>query len=56
MLNTADWLLRYRAAGGGSGVSRHSATFLKVKDRVSPECHEEMEKLIEELGLVYYGV
>ena len=55
-IDIADWLLRYRASGGGSGVPRHSATFLKVKDRVSPECHEELEKLIEELGLVYLGV
>jgi len=31
-------------------------TFLKVKDRVSPEYHEELEKLIDELGLVYFGV
>ena len=55
-IDIADWLLRYRALGGGPGDAGHPAAFLKVRDLVSPECHEELEKLIVELGLECYGV
>ena len=55
-IDIADWLLRYRSGGGPAEAPRHSVTFLKVKDRVSPEYHEELENLIDELGLVYFGV
>jgi hypothetical protein len=55
-IDIADWLLRYRGPGRGPGDAGHPAAFLKVRDRVSPECHEELEKLIVELGLECYGV
>ena len=35
---------------------RKLSEFPSLSVTVSPECHEELEKLIEELGLVCYGV
>lgn len=55
-IDIADWLLRYRSPGRGAGDAGHPTAFLKVRDLVSPEYHEELEKLIVELGLECYGV
>ena len=55
-IDIADWLLRTMATAGVVRPKRYSTTFLKVAGRVSPEYHEELEKLIEDLGLVYMGV
>lgn len=55
-IDIADWLLRTAVSAGRVSPHRHSTTFLKVAGLISPEYREEAERLIEDLGLEYYGV
>lgn len=65
-IDIADWLLRTRCRGychserspqGGVEESprHHSRTFLDVAKYFSPEAHAELEALIDDLGLEFYG-
>ena len=66
-IDIADWLIRYKLGGGchserspQGGVEesqrRHRIDFLKAARYISPEYHEELEALIEDLDLEFWGV
>ena len=66
-IDIADWLIRYRhpshchserSPQGGVEESqrRHRIDFLKAARYISPEYHEELEALIEDLDLEFWGV
>ena len=54
-IDIADWLLRTRERPVGEDGRRHSRTFLEIQNYISPEVAGEVEALIEELGLEFYG-
>ena len=56
-IDIADWLLRTRhsPAPTGESPSRHARTFLRIAQYVSPESASEVEALIEDLGLEWFG-
>ena len=54
-IDIADWLLRERLRPRGSDGQRHSRTFLDIQKYISPEVASEVEALIDELGLEFYG-
>jgi len=54
-IDIADWLLRERLRPRGSDGQRHSRTFLDIQKYISPEIASEVEALIDELGLEFYG-
>lgn len=39
----------------GADRRRHSRTFLEIQKYISPEVADEVEALIEELGLEFFG-
>ena len=51
----ADWLLRERLRPHGSDGQRHSRTLLDIQKYISPEVASEVEALIDELGLEFFG-
>ena len=54
-IDIADWLLRERLRPLGSDGLRHSRTFLDIQRYISPEVAGEVEALIDELGLEFFG-
>lgn len=54
-IGIADWLLRERLRPCGSDVQRHSRTFLEIRKYISPEVADQVEALIDELRLEFYG-
>lgn len=51
----ADWLLGTRERPVGADGRRHSRTFLEIQKYISPEVDDEVEALIDELGLEFFG-
>ena len=54
-IDIADWLLRDRLRPRGEDGKRHSRTFLEVQKYISPEVADEVEALIDALGLEFFG-
>jgi len=54
-IDIADWLIRYRLCPPGEPVKQHCAVFLKAAKFISPKYHEELEALIDELDLDFWG-
>ena len=54
-IDIADWLLRTRERPVGADGRRHSRTFLEIQKYISPEVADEVEALIDELGLEFFG-
>lgn len=55
-IDIADWLIRYRHFRPDRESPRHCIAFLKAARYTSPEYHEELEALIEDLDLEFWGV
>lgn len=66
-IDIADWLIRYKLGRGchserspqgevEESQRRHCVDFLKAARYISPEYHEELEALIEDLDLEFWGV
>lgn len=55
-IDIADWLIRYRLNPPANDIRTHCSAFLKAARYISPEYHEEVEALIEDLGLEYMGM
>ena len=55
-IDIADWLIRYKLRPPGEPVKKHCVDFLKAARYISPEYHEELEALIEEFDLEFWGV
>lgn len=54
-IDIADWLLRDRLRPKGADGRRHSRTFLEIQKYISPEVADEVEALIDDLGLEFFG-
>ena len=54
-IDIADWLLRTRERPVGEDGRRHSRTFLEIQKYISPEVADEVEALIDDLGLEFFG-
>ena len=54
-IDIADWLLRTRERPVGADGRRHSRTFLEIQKYISPEVADEVEALIDDLGLEFFG-
>lgn len=54
-IDIADWLLRTRERPVGADGRRHSRTFLEIQKYISPEVADQVEALIDELGLEFFG-
>lgn len=52
-IDIADWLIRYLIAPPAPDIRTRSATFLKASKYISPEYQEQVEALIEDLGLEF---
>ena len=55
-IDIADWLIRDKLRPPGEPVKKHCVDFLKAARYISPEYHEELEALIEDLNLEFWGV
>ena len=55
-IDIADWLIRYKTEPAGEPVKKHCVAFLKAARHISPEYHGELEALIEDLDLEFWGV
>jgi len=55
-IDIADWLIRYKTEPAGEPVKKHCVAFLKAARYISPEYHDELEALIEDLDLEFWGV
>ena len=55
-IDIADWLIRYKTEPAGEPVKKHCVAFLKAARYIDPEYHEQLEALIEELELEFWGV
>ena len=55
-IDIADWLIRYKTEPVGESVKKHCVAFLKAARYIDPEYHEQLEALIEELDLEFWGV
>ena len=55
-IDIADWLIRCNNVMLGSDRATHSRSFLKVARFLDPELADDVEGLLEELGLEYLGV
>ena len=51
----AGCLLRTRERPVGADGRRHSRTFLEIQKYISPEVADEVEALVDELGLEFFG-
>lgn len=54
-IDIADWLLRTRERPVGEDGRRHSRTFLEIQKYISPEVAAEVEALIDDMGLEFFG-
>lgn len=54
-IDIADWLIRYLVNPPAHDIRTHCSAFLKAARYISPEHHEEVEALIEDLGLEFMG-
>lgn len=54
-IDIADWLLRYKTRPMGADGKRHSKDFLMAAKYLSPENLDNVEALIDELGLMFLG-
>ena len=54
-IDIANWLLREWRVPGQAVGSRHSRTFLDIQKYISPEVADQVEALIDELGLEFFG-
>ena len=54
-IDIADWLLRERCHPEPVEGSRHCRAFLEIQKYISPEMAGEVEALIEDLGVEFYG-
>lgn len=54
-IDIADWLLRYKTRPMGADGKRHSKDFLMAAKYLSPENLDDVEALIDELGLMFLG-
>lgn len=54
-IDIADWLIRYLVNPPAHDIRTHCSAFLKATRYISPEHHEEVEALIEDLGLEFMG-
>ena len=54
-IDIADWLLRERLRPRGSDGQRHSRTFLEIQKYISPEVADQVEALIDDQGLEFFG-
>lgn len=55
-IDIADWLIRYRHSRPDRESPRHCVDFLKAARYISPEYYDELEALIQDLDLVFWGV
>ena len=55
-IDIADWLIRYKLHPPKETVEKHCVDFLKAARYVSPEYHDELEALIEDLDLEFWEV
>lgn len=55
-IDIADWLIRYRHSRPDRESPRHCVDFLKAARYISPEYHDELEALIQDLDLEFWGV
>lgn len=53
-IDIADWLLRTRERPVGEDGRRHSRTFLEIQKYISPEVADQVEALIDDLGLEFF--
>ena len=54
-IDIADWLIRSRGVMPGSDRASHSRDFLRAARYVSPEYHNELEAMIQDLDLEFMG-
>ena len=54
-IDIADWLIRYKTEPVKDPVKKHCVDFLKSARYISPEYHEELEALIQDLDLEFWG-
>lgn len=54
-IDIADCLLRTRERPMGEDGRRHGRTFLEIQKYISPEVANQVEALIDELGLEFFG-
>ena len=55
-IDIADWLIRYKTQPAPEPIEKHSIAFLKSAKYISPEYHEKLEAMINELDLEFVGV
>lgn len=55
-IDIADWLIRYLLNPSAHDIRTHCSAFLKAARYISPKYHEEVEALIEDLGLEFMGI
>lgn len=55
-IDIADWLIRYKLHPPKEPVKKQCVDFLKAAWYISPEYHGELEALIEDLDLEFWGV
>lgn len=54
-IDITDWLLRYKTRPMGADGKRHSKDFRMAAKYLSPENLDNVEALIDELGLMFLG-
>ena len=54
-IDIADWLIRYTTEPAGEPVTKHSVAFLRAARFLDPAMHDEIEALIDDLGLEFFG-
>jgi len=54
-IDIVDWLIRYLVNPPAHDIRTHCSAFLKAARYISQEYHEEVEALIEDLGLEFMG-
>ncbi len=54
-IDIADWLIRNKVHPPGEPVKKHCAAFLQAARYVSPEFHDELEALIQDLDMEFLG-
>ena len=52
-IDIADWLIRWKKQPPGEPVKEHCVAILKAAWYISPEYHEELEALIQDLDLEF---
>ncbi|MGM9762796.1 MAG: DUF6371 domain-containing protein [Candidatus Cryptobacteroides sp.] len=54
-IDIADWLIRYLVNPPDSSIKQHSRAYLLAAKYISPEYHEQVEALINDLALDFLG-